>query len=68
MDAINSPNANGLPPSASDYPGQYACGSPSLVFSLTVAGTDGQHNIQVITVSRELAPPPTPTPTPTDTP
>lgn len=59
-DALDSPNFNGLAGNQQGYQVPYDCSAASLVYSLTVAGPDGKHVTQVVTINRKTNPPPPP--------
>ena len=59
-DALDAPNFNGLATNQQNFQVPYDCSAASLVYSLTVAGPDGKHVTQVVTVNRKATPPPPP--------
>ena len=63
MDAIANPFQNNLPATATDFQMPFGCANAQLTYSLTLAGADGQHYSGVVTVVRQVTPPPVPAPT-----
>ena len=62
-DALDSPDFNNLPATATNYEMPFPCSQPSWTYTLTMAGADGEHRSGVLTVTRQYNPPAPPTPT-----
>lgn len=59
VDALDSPAASDLPPTASAFDGlNFDCTKESLTYSLTAANVDGERVHAVVVVERDLLPPP----------
>lgn len=63
IDAIANPFQNNLPDTATDFQMPFACSNAQLTYTLTIAGPDGQHYSGVVSVVRQVTPPPPPAPT-----
>lgn len=64
VDAIDNPYQNNLAETVESFSIPYACGNASWAYTLTIAGADGEHRSQVVTVTRLPFPSPTPPPAP----